>query len=76
MILQLDPPLWLTTPKGVGLCHLIIDYGPEHDILWTVIDDATGEIWTWPNPQVRGIPNTSLEARRNGPVGVEGQAPR
>lgn len=63
-ILQLNPTIWLKTPKGVGLCHMVIDYGEEHDLMWVVVDDATGEIWTWPNPQVRAIGNTSLDAPR------------
>lgn len=63
-MIQLDPPLWLRTPKGVGLCHFCIDYGAEHDLIWVVGDDATGEIWAWPNPQVRMIPNVSLDAER------------
>lgn len=65
-MLQLDPPLWLRTPIGVGLCHLVIDYGAEHDLMWVVGDDATGQIWTWPNPKVRLIPNVSLDAARDG----------
>lgn len=64
MILQLKPTIWLETPKGLGLAHFLIDYGEEHDLLWVVIDDATGEIWTWPNPKVRGIKNVSLDAIR------------
>lgn len=65
--LQLSPPLWLRTPKGVGLAHFLIDYGPEHDLLWVVADDATGEVWTVPNPDVRFIPNYSLGAARRPP---------
>lgn len=64
MILQLNPTLWLKTPKGVGLCHFLIDYGEEHDLLWVVADDETGELWAWPNPQVRAVPNISLGAKR------------
>lgn len=65
MILQLNPTIWLDTPKGRGLCHFLIDYGEEHDLLWVVADDQTGEIWAWPNPQVKMIPNTSMQAPRN-----------
>lgn len=64
MILQLNPTIWLQTPKGQGLCHFLIDYGEEHDLLWVVVDDATGEIWAWPNPQVRAVKNISLGAIR------------
>ena len=69
MITQLRPALWLQTPKGVGLAHFVIDYGEEHDLIWVVADDATGEIWAWPNPKVRFIKNVSLDAER-----VAGQA--
>lgn len=53
MLLQLDPPIWLETPKGKGLAHVLIDYGPDHDLLWVVFDQATRECWTWRNPEVR-----------------------
>jgi uncharacterized cupin superfamily protein len=64
MMLQLHPTIWLKTPKGVGLAHFVIDYGEEHDLLWVVADDATGEVWTWPNPDVRLVKNISLGAPR------------
>lgn len=63
-LLQLKPTIWLQTPKGPGLAHFVIDYGEEHDLLWVVFDDATGEIWCWPNPQVRAMTNVSLDAKR------------
>lgn len=65
MILQLDPPLPLMTPKGSGWAHLVIDYGQEHDLLWVVFLDADGACWTVPNPQVRLDPNWSLDAPRS-----------
>jgi len=74
-MLQLKPSVWLSTPKGVGLCHFVIDYGEEHDLLWVVADDATGEIWTWPNTKVRFIPNVSLDATR-GKMTSSGMSPR
>ena len=63
-MLQLNPTVWLRTPKGIGLCHFVIDYGEEHDLLWVVADEATGEIWTWQNKEVRFIANISLGALR------------
>lgn len=65
MMLQLNPTIWLETPIGIGLCHFVIDYGEEHDLLWVVADDATGEIWTWPNPKVRFTKNITLGAMRD-----------
>lgn len=57
MLVQLDPPLSLDTPKGPGLAILVNWLSIEEHLLWTVIQDKTGEIWTWPNPQVRGQKN-------------------
>lgn len=59
MLLQLNPPLPLTTPKGRGLAHLVIDYGPEHNLLWVVFQDS-GEVWTFGNPEVRAEPNITM----------------
>ncbi len=67
MLTQLSPPLPLETPKGTGLAHAVIDYGPEYDLLWVVFDDATGECWTWRNPEIRGVKNITM-GRRSDPV--------
>jgi hypothetical protein len=53
----------LETPKGTGLANLVIDYGPDFDLLFVVFDDATGEIWTWPNHQCRAVKNVTLGRR-------------
>lgn len=53
MILQLNPPLPMVTPKGKGLAHFLIDYGPEHHLMWVCFLDDSGECWTFENPQVR-----------------------
>jgi hypothetical protein len=53
MIVRIDPPIPMLTPKGKGLCHFMRDYGIEFDDLWTVAIDATGEIWTFKNNEVR-----------------------
>jgi hypothetical protein len=60
MILQLNPPIPLDTPKGSGLALLVIDYGTEHNILWTVAINETGEIWTFMNPEVKATKNVSM----------------
>jgi hypothetical protein len=60
MILQLDPPLPLDTPKGKGLAHLVIDYGVESDLCWTVFIDSTGEVWTFRNQEVRAQKNITF----------------
>jgi hypothetical protein len=60
MLLQLDPPLPLDTPKGPGLAHVLIDYGVEHHLCWVVFIDATGECWTFRNADVRGQSNPTM----------------
>ena len=92
MILQLDPPIPLETPKGRGLAHFVVDYGPEHHLMWTVFLDANGECWTFSNPNVRATKNMTmgrnsvadsgqLSDRLNGshqppPLNVDPQRPR
>lgn len=60
MLLQLNPPIPVLTPKGRGLAHVVIDYGPEHDLLWVVFQDETGECWTFNNREVRGQQNITM----------------
>jgi hypothetical protein len=64
-ILQLNPPIPLNTPKGPGLAWLVIDYGAEHNLMWTVAIDETGEIWTFANPEVRAQKNITLGRKIN-----------
>jgi len=59
-ILQLNPPIPLDTPKGPGLAWLVLDYGAEHHLMWTVAIDGTGELWTFSNPEVRAQKNITL----------------
>ena len=62
-MLQLNPPIPLSTPKGEGIAVMVIDYGIDHDLWWTVIisrGEHAGEIWTYANPEVRGVENITL----------------
>ena len=59
-MLQLNPPLPMLTPKGEGFAHILIDYGPESDLYWTVFITATGEVWTFANREVRASKNITL----------------
>ena len=73
-MLQLNPPIPLNTPKGEGIAVLVIDYGPDHDLWWTVIltkGGFAGEIWTYPNPQVRGVENLTLGRNPATPPGAK-----
>ena len=59
-MLQLDPPIPLSTPRGKGLAHVLLDYGPEYDLCWVVFLDETGESWTFRNPEVRALTNETF----------------
>jgi hypothetical protein len=67
-LLQLNPPIPVTTPKGDGLAQVLIDYGAEHSLLWVVFQDDTGECWTWPNPKVRAQKNITMGRTEVTPV--------
>jgi hypothetical protein len=60
MIIQLDPPMPMDTPKGKALCHFMIDYGAEHDLLWVCFQNDSGECWTWNNRDIRAQKNISM----------------
>lgn len=64
MITQLDPPLPLETPKGAGLAHFVIDYGPEADLVWVVFMDKDGACWSVPNPEIRMSFNWTMGRRK------------
>ena len=55
-MLQLNPPLPVVTPNGKALAHVLIDYGPEHDLLWVCFQED-GECWTWRNQDIRAERN-------------------
>jgi hypothetical protein len=58
---QLNPSIPLNVlGKGHAEAIAVIDYGPEHDLLWVSILDSNGEIWCVPNKDVRGIANYSI----------------
>jgi hypothetical protein len=60
MLTQLNPPLPLLTPKGKAWAHLVIDYGPEADLMWICFQDQDGACWTWSNRDVRIQANATL----------------
>lgn len=63
MFTQLDPTIPMATSKGDGLAFAVIDYGIEHDLLWVVALDDSGEIWCVPNSEVRVEANWSIGRR-------------
>ena len=60
MMLQLDPPIPLDTPRGPALAHVLVDDGPEHNLMWVCFGDADGQIWTWDNSKVRAQKNITM----------------
>ena len=61
-MLQLNPPLPVITPKGPGIAHVLIDYGPEQDLIWVVFQQ-NGECWSWRNQEVRADENITFGRR-------------
>jgi hypothetical protein len=68
MMLQLDPPIPVETPKGEGQAVVLIDYGPDYDLLWVVFDKVSGECWTFNNSKVRAVRNITMNQRVSPPV--------
>jgi hypothetical protein len=64
-MLQLDPPIPLVTPRGKALAHILIDYGPEHDLVW-VCFQQDNEIWCFRNQDVRADSNVTFGRKSNG----------
>lgn len=60
MILQLNPPLPIVTPKGKAIAHMVIDYGPEHDLVW-VCFQKDKQIWCYRNQDVRADDNVTYD---------------
>lgn len=63
MILQLEPTLPLDTPEGPARAHFLLDYGEDQHLFWICFVDATGECWTFANPQIRLQANPTMGVR-------------
>lgn len=53
MMMQLNPPIPLDTPKGPAFAHMTIDYSQDHYVLFVCFLVAPGECWVFPNKDVR-----------------------
>lgn len=60
MIIQLNPTIPMSCPKGSGHAIAVIDYSQEHNLIWVIALDETGEIWSISNPQVRMQKNITM----------------
>jgi hypothetical protein len=54
----------VSTPKGDGVIWLVTEYGHETDTVYTIIINATGELWQFTHKDIRVKPN--LTFRRYG----------
>ena len=76
MFTQLNPPIPLhVLDKGDGHAIGLIDYGPEHNLIWVTAIDQTGEIWCAPNPKVRMLKNWTMGRAENPLVAASKAAP-
>jgi hypothetical protein len=64
MFTELKVHIPVRCPRGTGYAFAVIDYGQEHHLLFVIAMDDTGEIWTFPNPDVRVRPNETMRAAR------------
>jgi hypothetical protein len=47
----------VTTPKGDGIIWLVTEYGHETDTMYTIIINATGELWQFTHRDIIVKPN-------------------
>ena len=69
-MLQLNPPLYVTTPLGEGHALVLIDYGPSLNTVWVVHLFADGRVVHVDSSEVRlfgnpmyGIPHPEMPKR-------------
>jgi len=55
----------VTTPKGDGIIWLVTEYGHETDTIYTVIINATGELWQFVHKDIRVKPNVTFRRYGN-----------
>lgn len=72
MILQLDPPISLETPKGEMLAHFLISYGPEEYFYFFGCLTDSAEWWYFDNTKVRGTKNYTWGRTSISPIAPHG----
>lgn len=55
----------VSTPKGDGVILYIIDYGHETDTIYTIIINATGELWQYTHKDIIVKPNITYRRYEN-----------
>lgn len=61
MFFRLNPTIPVTVgDKGSGEALAWLDYSSEHDLMWVVALDISGEVWVVPNPAIRLCKNYTV----------------
>jgi hypothetical protein len=64
MITELRQPIPIKSTKGEAVAYFLIEGAFDHNVVWGVCVDATGEWWWLDNTLVRGYPNPTYIAKR------------
>jgi hypothetical protein len=56
-MLQLNPPLYVTTPLGEGHCLFLLDYGPSINTVWVIHLFSDGRVVHVDSSEVRVMGN-------------------
>lgn len=63
MLLQLSPTIPVDSPRGPADCHVLIDYGTEHAVLFLCAIRATGEFWCFKQSEIKLEKNITMGVR-------------
>ena len=55
----------VTTPKGDGIIWLVTEFGHETDTIYTIIINATGELWQYTHRDIIVKPNLTYHRYGN-----------
>jgi hypothetical protein len=64
MLLQLNPPIPVVTPNGKAFAQVLIDYGPEYDLVWVCFEES-GQCWSWRNQDIQADTNLTFGRSRS-----------
>jgi hypothetical protein len=68
MLIQLQTPIPIITPKGKAWAIALIDYGPQWDLQWVTFLHDNGECWTFLNPEIRQEENYTFGLPKPSPI--------
>ena len=58
-MLQLNPPIPVVTPNGKAMAQVLIDYGPEYDLVWVCFEE-NNQCWAWRNQEIKADANVTF----------------